>query len=946
MSMPVSTRTRRRAIERLEVEEEMGPSWSVGSIGLVVGGAVLFLSLMTFSPRHVPSWMPGVTFASSIPTADPNAAGAVGTCLAHVITHFFGAASYFLSITLIWLGVARIVTGLRILWAPVVGAVTALLGLATLLSVQTWVLQDWDITYNNKSAGGGTGYLLHHMLGNVLGSYLTGLLAVSAVVLGGIYLFGSTPQVVWAMARQYYANWQAARQERWMEEQQYALEEEKERRLEEKMLQTEDRAARKQAREELAAQRMAMKAARNTITEDELVEAPGDARYAEEVAPVTASSEPQIIDGAARKSTEEDPAARKLSLAEWRRQREAANKTERPSGMASALSPLSEAYKFYQLPDFDLLHWDESDKGVETDRGALIETQRNIVRTLASFNVSVSPSTITRGPSITRFEVVPTEGLRVKRIAELEADIARATKAEYINILAPIPGKETVGIEIANSDKVPVPLRELLEDPKFTKGKARIPLALGKDVYGETVIADLAAMPHLLVAGTTGSGKSVCINSIIASLLFQFTPDQLRFIMVDPKVVEMQIFNDLPHLIVPVVTEPKKVLAALRWCVNEMEHRYRMFANEGVRNFESFNNRKRKERSPAAGTGMAGKGPAKPPVDLGPELPLFEDLPPAPKLSSDSTNVRLHVSLGPNAAEADEHDDDAPQHVYEAGEEDTPNSVELTNVEENSVHPEVLADVDAMIEDMQANGPTVDDYYAEDDFEEKEEEVPDKVPYIVVIIDELADLMQTASADVENEIARLTQKARAAGIHLIVATQTPRANVITGVIKANIPSRIAFQVASGLDSRVILDTNGAEKLVGKGDMLYLPPGSSKHVRTQGAFITDDEIAALVQHCKDQGKPMYDTSVQRSIAEASGDEEDSQERLAPEEEEMLEKCIEVIVQERIASTSRLQRRLKLGYTRAARMMDILEARGIVGPADGIKPREILISGDDY
>jgi S-DNA-T family DNA segregation ATPase FtsK/SpoIIIE len=627
---------------------------------------------------------------------------------------------------------------------------------------------------------------------------------------------------------------------------------------------------------------------------------------------------PEIIDGTARKSESEDPAARKISLAEWRQQRQkpkpATDASGVPSGMASALTPLSEAFKDYQLPDLDLLHWDDEAERKPADKSALLATQQTIIRTLGNFGVSVTPGTITRGPSITRYEIYPTDGLRVAKIVTLEPDLARATKAEFINILAPIPGKDTVGIEIANSDKVPVPLRELLEDPKFHKGKARIPLALGKDVYGETIIADLAAMPHLLVAGTTGSGKSVCINSIIASLLFQFGPDQIRFIMVDPKVVEMQMYNDLPHLIVPVVTDPKKVLAALKWVVNEMDHRYRIFAKEGVRNFEGFNGRKRKTPTqPSAPLKRSGKGrPAQNPNE--PELPLFDLLPetvPAPLVTH---SVRLGGA-----------DEDPFAFIDDS---------------ELASRAKFAAEL----------GHDVQDYYEdeeEEDFAPKEDVVPDTVPYIVVIIDELADLMQTAGADVENLIARITQKARAAGIHLIVATQTPRANVITGVIKANIPSRIAFQVASGLDSRVILDTNGAEKLVGKGDMLYLPPGSAKHTRVQGAFITDEEMQALVDHCKAQGKPMYDASVQASIREAAEDEEGGgEEDLGADDEALLEKCIEVIIQEKIASTSRLQRRLKLGYTRAARMMDILEKRGMVGPGEGAKPREILISPDHY
>jgi DNA segregation ATPase FtsK/SpoIIIE, S-DNA-T family len=525
-------------------------------------------------------------------------------------------------------------------------------------------------------------------------------------------------------------------------------------------------------------------------------------------------------------------------------------------------APLESAqFPGYTLPGLDLLEWNDSADEQPADRKELIATQQVIIDTLASFGIEVLPGDITRGPTVTRYEIYPRAGLRVSRIVQLDADIARSTCAERIHIIAPIPGKDTVGIEIANNNKVLVPLREMLEDATFAASKKKIPLALGKDVYGNVVVGDLAAMPHLLVAGATGSGKSVCINSIIASMLFRFTPDELRLIMIDPKVVEMAEYNTLPHLVAPVVTDPKKVVQALRWVVNEMERRYRMFAKVMVRNFDAFNKR-----------------------------------PPAPK---------------PAVAEP----------VVEK--------------------PEESPDVDLEAIESLARALEEGDLLPEEPVDEEipeEEEIPDRIPYIVVIIDELADLMQTASADVEMLIARIAQKARAAGIHLIIATQTPRSTVITGVIKANIPSRIAFQVSSGIDSRVILDTNGAEKLVGKGDMLYLPPGTAQMVRCQGAFITDEEVHHLVKHCSGQGAQKFESRIEEVL---SGGSEDGEEEVTSEDEEMLQRCVEVIVQEKRASTSLLQRRLRLGYTRAARMMDLLEARGYVGPGEGAKPREVLI-----
>jgi S-DNA-T family DNA segregation ATPase FtsK/SpoIIIE len=351
-------------------------------------------------------------------------------------------------------------------------------------------------------------------------------------------------------------------------------------------------------------------------------------------------------------------------------------------------------------------------------------------------------------------------------------------------------------------------------------------------------------MPHLLVAGTTGSGKSVCINALIASMLFRFTPEELRFVIIDPKVVELQAYSSLPHLSLPIVTDPKKVLLALRSLIDEMERRYKMFARVGVRNIVGFNARPVKKIEAVAGIDDPGR--------------------------EDETAV--HGPASPMPA--------------------------------------------------------------------TEKQIPDKLPYVVVIIDELADLMQTAPADVETAIARITQMARAAGIHVIVATQTPRADVITGVIKANIPSRIAFQVASKIDSRVILDENGADRLLGQGDMLYLPPSASRLIRAQGVLVTDDEIHRLVEFVSAQSPPAFDTEMHEKLQSTAAPEEE----VTSEDEELVEKCLEIIRQEKRASTSLLQRRLRLGYTRAARIVDILEQRGILGPGEGAKPREILVDLD--
>jgi len=550
----------------------------------------------------------------------------------------------------------------------------------------------------------------------------------------------------------------------------------------------------------------------------------------------------------------------------------------------------------YKIPEFDILDPLPDVEDSDADDDHKEETRQIIIDTLKAFGIDVTAGPITRGPTITRYEIYPSLGLRVSRISQLEADIARATCAERINILAPIPGKDTVGIEIANSKKVAVPLHELLYSTDFNSSKKKIPLALGKDVYGNTVIADLAAMPHCLVAGATGSGKSVCINSIIASMLFKFSPDELRFIMVDPKVVEMQMYNRLPHLVVPVVTDPKKTVAALKWVVNEMEKRYKVFAKVGVRNFDSFNSRPIPEK----------ENPAPAPI---PEVVPGEPLGGGPEPETPFDPSELLDPAVPSSHQAP---------AWSMMEDDPDENMDSLVA--------ALSDGDL--------GPEAD----EEDDEIYEEQIPRKYPYIVVLIDELADLMQTAPADVEMCIARIAQKARAAGIHLIIATQTPRADVVTGIIKANIPSRIAFQVSSALDSRVILDTKGADKLVGKGDMLYLPPGSAKLERAQGAFVTDAEIERLIDHCAAQAKPQFEKEIQASINGEGGDDDDD---VSDADEELITRCIEVVRQEQKASTSLLQRRLRLGYTRAARMVDILEQRGIVGPGEGAKAREVFL-----
>jgi S-DNA-T family DNA segregation ATPase FtsK/SpoIIIE len=511
----------------------------------------------------------------------------------------------------------------------------------------------------------------------------------------------------------------------------------------------------------------------------------------------------------------------------------------------------------YNLPLMDFLqHPDMTVKPTES-KEELMANARLMQQTLAQFDIEVSLGDITKGPTITRYELHPAPGVKLEKITSLSNNMAAALKAERIHILAPVPGKSSVGVEVPNAIKTKVIMRDLLESEEWRSTKAKIPLALGKDVYGHPIVADLAEMPHLLIAGSTGSGKSVCINSIVASLLYRFSPDQLRFVMIDPKVVELQQYNILPHLVVPVVTDPKKVILALRWVISEMEKRYQIFARVGVRNIGAFNSRPKNKPLPKQE----------------PELPLT-----------------------------------ARKEKVEAG-----------------------ADGFAVQVDEEIVVPREEDIV-----------IPEKLSYIVVIIDELADLMLVAPADVEMAIARITQMARAAGIHCIIATQRPSVDVITGVIKANIPARIAFQVAAKVDSRTILDAMGADKLLGKGDMLYLPPGSAKLIRAQGALITDAELSSIVDFIAKQAKPSYEVEIHQQLSKPSGGI--GEESGIDEDEEIIQQCIEVIRSEQKASVSLLQRRLRLGYGRAARIMDELENRGIVGPSKGAEPRDILIDLD--
>ena len=470
----------------------------------------------------------------------------------------------------------------------------------------------------------------------------------------------------------------------------------------------------------------------------------------------------------------------------------------------------------YEFPPLELLSQGEA-KGLKGGKKSLTDTATKLQKTLYSFGVSAKVENVSVGPAITRYELKPAEGVRVSKIANLADDIALNLAAETIRIEAPIPGKQAVGIEVPNKENEVVHFRDIIDTDDFKNHKSKLAFALGKDVAGKEIITDIAKMPHVMIAGATGSGKSVCINTLISSIIYKAKPSEVKLVMIDPKIVELSVYNGIPHLLIPVVTDPRKAAGALAWAVQEMENRYSAFAAKGVRDLKGYN-----------------------------------------------------------------------------------------------------------------------------EAVEKEEEIG-KLPHIVIIIDELADLMMVAKNDVEDAICRLAQKARAAGMHLVIATQRPSVDVITGLIKANIPSRIAFAVSSQVDSRTILDMVGAEKLLGKGDMLFYPAGAPKPTRVQGAFVSDGEVEKIVDFVKVNSNVTYREDIMESIENANKSDRELEAEAAEDDDTdpFLMEAIDVVVETRQASTSFIQRRFKVGYARAGRIIDQMEERGIISGYQGSKPREVLM-----
>ena len=473
--------------------------------------------------------------------------------------------------------------------------------------------------------------------------------------------------------------------------------------------------------------------------------------------------------------------------------------------------------KKYVRPNADLLNINTNLKLDKNEKKELLENADKLEKTLLSFGVEAKILEVTKGPSVTRFELQPKAGIKVSKIVNLSDDIALGLAAKGVRIEAPIPGKSAIGIEVPNKEQTPVFFREILESNEFKNNNYKVACALGKDITGKCIVTDISKMPHVLIAGATGSGKSVCINTLIVSILYKYSPEDVKLLMVDPKVVELNVYNGIPHLLIPVVTDPKKAAAALNWAVNEMTRRYKLFADNGVRNVDSYN-----------------------------EL------------------VKKGV-------------------------------------------------------------------------------VEEKLPYIVIIIDELADLMMACPRDVEDYICRLAQMSRAAGMHLVIATQRPSVDVITGLIKANVPSRISFAVSSQVDSRTILDSTGAEKLLGKGDMLFYPVGESKPKRVQGAFISEEEVENVVSFIKDIKS---DSKCESEILEYINSASDTSIKSNEDCDELLDEAIKIVVETGQVSTSYLQRRLRIGFNRAARIVEELEKNRIISARDGNKPRQVLMSKEEF
>jgi S-DNA-T family DNA segregation ATPase FtsK/SpoIIIE len=825
------------------------PNW-IAALVLLFVVAFLSVALIDYSPSQV-----GSPFRSTEP-AGQNMTGWIGADAVWVLLYALGASTWLIPFLLIWLFYlavrsARHLTAGRTV-AMIVACITCA-GLAAMFDTLKWGNDPlkWGSDYFSKGLGGLIGSMLYHrLLGGAMGAFGSGLFL--GLVYCGALLIVFT-RGIGSELEKIVANFNAWRADRGKAKAALAEQQAKEKEAKAKQKTAVAAVTAAAANPPPPPAQLGPTGKKTFVPKsaDDPLAKPAAPRAADFPPPTAAKPESKTAPALKLSTTRApvaEPAEEKKAAAPTPLAKVELNivKPDEPKKAKQVVLPQTDD-KDYLFPPLSLLqeHPKVSPGNSEAEHRTNAE---NLLRILGEFGVEVTLGEIHVGPVITRYEVVPAAGVRVEKISGLDKNIALGMKAQSVRILAPIPGKAAVGVEVPNQHPTPVGMRDILESEDWAGAKAELPIALGKDVSGKPLVSDLTKMPHLLIAGATGSGKSVCINSIVASILYSKSPKDVRLIMVDPKVVELKIFNTLPHMLIPVVTEPKKVPAALKILLNKMEERYQMFAKVNVRNIIGFNSRKKNAK---------------------PETP-------------------------PAEAQA------------------------------------ALTGVDPLADDL---------------------EIPDRLPYIVAIIDELADLMMVAPAEIETNIARLAQLARAAGIHLIIATQRPSVNVITGVIKANLPSRIAFQVASQIDSRTILDGKGAETLIGRGDMLFTPPGTSRVVRAQGAFVSDDEVNAMVEFLKKNGPPpQYDQSVQQQIDRAAkeddedGEGEDGEDGDMGDDGELYDQALDVLKSTKRASTSMLQRRLRIGYNRAARIMELMEEKGIVGPENGSSPREILVDLD--
>lgn len=748
-----------------------------------------------------------------------NKSGVIGLKLNEILGGMFGIMQYILPIGMFAVAIKLAVDGKEDIVPKLVQYGIAVVSMSIVFSVFqfsagelqsskeiTELVKDAYYLGSQSKGGGAIGVVGAAPLTKLLGNAGAVILCIGLAVILLVFTFGINLSEMINMLLDKLEEKKEERLERKAELAKELAEEEKETRAERRKRQKEEM---KQMKAEQAKQQMGEQIKINFGGRivDNIDEKPGLKKYDhsnDNLEPLTKNSkkqiQPDVIDSNLFKDVEEQKEEKKKAVLQLEHSQTVED-------------------EHYEYPPVELLS-KPSKKALKGGAKALTDTATRLQKTLYSFGVSAKVENVSVGPAITRYELKPAEGVRVSKIANLADDIALNLAAETIRIEAPIPGKQAVGIEVPNKEKEVVHFREILDSDEFRENKSKLTVGLGKDVAGNVQLADISKMPHVLIAGSTGSGKSVCINTIITSVIYNAKPSEVKFVMVDPKVVELSVYNGIPHLLIPVVTDPRKAAGALAWAVQEMDDRYNKFASKGVRDLKGYN--KAIEKDAEEGTG--------------------------------------------------------------------------------------------------------------------------KLPQIVIIIDELADLMMVAKNDVEDAICRLAQKARAAGMHLVIATQRPSVDVITGLIKANVPSRIAFAVSSQVDSRTILDSVGAEKLLGKGDMLFFPAGAPKPSRVQGAFVSDDEVEKIVDFIKSNGTATYSEDILESIENSNKtDKEIATEADADDDTDpFLMDAIQTVVETGQASTSFIQRRFKVGYARAGRIVDQMEERGVISGYQGSKPREVLMT----